>query len=489
MNPLADYNFNMVGIVMAFNQATFSPVGPSSTQSPKVYSYSTPDSVNDVVGTAYFFKKRFQLKEDDIVMASTSGGQLIFVVTSDTSTVVQGAQLGPLGVRPTKIITVNQESDFPAPVAGVITLAGFTQYIISDDVTTANRFVMNEGTKISGNGAFASDFTYTGTGDMFTGTAVAFEFDDLSVKAPNANQIINVTGSLLNTVLMNKCRFTDTPKLGTFNSVAPVCSFCSFLRFDDGFTFLGGPFFGFVFLNVLTIDQDAGAIHYDLGSAIFLNLEFKSAEMDGIGTCISSSVGGANFPAGLEATVLTSTFGISGGMTPLSGFTNGFQANQWIFANNSPLALVDDSKFSGDLFLLTANTLTVVTQGVFVETGTPGAGSWDSDIGNKFTLNAAGYLTYVGIRTIDVEVIATASIEKVGGGSDELEGRIAKNWTAGSSGESKSQSPTENSAPASITMTAGIQLATGDTIRIIYANNDSTADIIVNVQKIDVTGR
>jgi len=281
----------------------------------------------------------------------------------------------------------------------------------------------------------------------------------------------------------------DCQKLGTFNGVAPVLHQSTFFNYTDGFSFSGGPVVGFSLVNAFFQDASASAIALDLDNAIFLDFEVLNIIFTGTGTCINSSIGGANFILGIEAEIANNTFGLVGTMTPISGLTNGFQTNQWRFTNNSPVTQTEDTRSVADQYLLTTNTVTIGTIGQFEEIGTPGAGAWASDISDRFTAGADGTLTYTGDRNVDVEIIATAGIEKSGGGTDQLEGRIAINWVSPSGGLSKSMALTENSTPTSITMVANVVLSPNDNIRLIFTNNNSTSDVVVQHAKIDIVGK
>lgn len=384
------------------------------------------------------------------------------------------------------VVHVNSESDLPNVVAQVSTLAGNTKYIFNE-FSTAIRLICDEGTTLEGAGVFGGSLTYTGTLDFLTSVNVAYVLQDISISAPNANQVFNATGTSTNAVFIRSTRLTNVTKLGTFNGVAPIFNNLTVPSFTDGFSFTGGPIVGFSVVNAFFQDTDGAAVHFDLDDANFLDFEILNVIMLGTGTCISSSVGGANFVGGLEAEVQNTTFGL-GAMTPLSGLTNGFQTNQWNFQTNSPTTQVDRTRHVVDYFLLDTNTVTVLVAGDFYEIGTPSVGAWASDLSDRFSVGTDGVITYTGDKTIDIEILATAALEKAGGGSDEIEGRVAINWTAGQAGEAKSRAITQNATPTSITIFANITVAPSDTIRLIFANNDGTSNVIVHSCKIDVVG-
>lgn len=115
-----------------------------------------------------------------------------------------------------------------------------------------------------------------------------------------------------------------------------------------------------------------------------------------------------------------------------------------------------------------------------------GAGTWmHSDLAKHYTPNADGSVTYTGAKPIDTEIFYTESLEKQGGGSAELEVRLAINWTAGDSGLAKSRTVTRNNEVATVSGSSEVTLQPNDNIRLIRANNGTTADIDVHNSKMD----
>lgn len=390
-------------------------------------------------------------------------------------------------------VIVNGDSDLPPVVDGFSTLAADTEYFFQNNVTFSKNLRSNQtGVSLLGTGPFNSTCTFTGTGDILTIDDVSVSADKWNVNIGTGTQFVNGTGTTNSTLFMDSCSFNGAGKLGTLNGLTIVLNNFVGLLNSDGWTFTGGPFRGVTLVNCFMVDdfQPAStAVHFRLQNATFLDFEIQNIVLDGTGTCFSSSVGGtANMSGDVEADVIGATLG-QGFMTFFSGFGNDFQTNKWKFRDNSPITLVEDSKYEVDHFLTTANTVGVSVQGTFYEISTPGSGAWGSDIAKHFTTSADGFITYTGDRPIDVEVIGTTTVEKVGGGSDELEVRIAVNWTAGDTGLLKSKAITRNTNPTAVTTTAQTTIQPNDTIRLIYANNGGTSDITVSVAKLDIIGR
>ena len=68
---------------MSFTQETFATIGSQSSDSPKVYSYSSSDVLAVVMGAGYFTAKRFQLSEGDWIMAVLGDGNALLKVNAD----------------------------------------------------------------------------------------------------------------------------------------------------------------------------------------------------------------------------------------------------------------------------------------------------------------------------------------------------------------------------------------------------------------------
>ena len=76
------------------------------------------------------------------------------------------------------------------------------------------------------------------------------------------------------------------------------------------------------------------------------------------------------------------------------------------------------------------------------------------------------------------------TIEKVGGGSDQLESRIAINGVT----QAKTAVFTENNNPTSLTIKGLFCLDPNDTVELQVANNTGTSNIIVNVANLSLSG-
>ena len=141
-----------------------------------------------------------------------------------------------------------------------------------------------------------------------------------------------------------------------------------------------------------------------------------------------------------------------------------------------------NSRYAADGYITIAETVTINTISVFEEI----AGvNWVNTTQDRFTTSTSGVITYNGQETIEVKISGIATVEKVGGGADEIAVRAAVNWVSGG-GLVQSGAITTNNSPTSVPINALAELSTGDNIRLIVANNDSTSNVVANVASLSV---
>lgn len=395
-------------------------------------------------------------------------------------------QVGNLGAN--NVVVVNSESDFPEPVAGVITLEDNKVYHIGGDpIVTSNRFVCGQNNLITSGNPFAVSLVYTGSGTMFTGTDVYFALDRIVVDCANA-QAFDFKGSGngetfgLNLAVVSRCQ-----KVGVFDDLRAInITNSSCFNATDGISVTGVTHWDTLTVSRFRIVTSSGSCTgIDLTTSLHKTFEISDFVLEGVlgSVGISGLTNSGNITTGFVGNFTSCEF--PSPITPLSGILP--SDVRYNFVGNSN---VSDSQNAGDLFLENGSeTITVSSTGTFYEIGTPtGGANWNADITDRFVFNSAGYLTYIGEREIDAEIIATATVEKAGGGSDIIEMRIGTNWTPGNSGLAKSKSQTQNGQPTSITSIALTKLNNGDTIRPIFTNNGSTSNIIVEVTSMVVKG-
>lgn len=372
-------------------------------------------------------------------------------------------------------VTINQLSDFPAAVAGVITLEDGKHYHLGADVTSTSRFVLGKNNRFSWSES-GPLLTYSGTGVMFTGTDVEFsDFFSCRMTCPTASKIWDVTDTVANTSIfaVNKVSVIAAGAVGTFTELASVL-FNSSAVFSctNGITLVGGtgtPITVFSIDKLALASTSATFKGVDFGNKQYSVIEindFLVANTTAGAFAISGLVSSGNVPAGSMAQVNGCEF--INMATPLENIT--VSDLQWEFQNNSGL---DNSSKAVDTFLTSAETVTISVAGTFVAiNGT----NWSSDVSERYTTTTAGLVTYDSPVDSKSLVISTVTVEKVGGGADEIEVKIALNGTV----VDKTVSSTQNANPTSVTSQGIFTLTATDTIQLFVANIDSTANIEVH---------
>lgn len=369
----------------------------------------------------------------------------------------------------TKTIVISQLSDFPAPIAGVITLEPLTKYQIVNDVTTSNRFVLQDRTVLSGDSPSLSKLAYTGTGAMFTWVNSTVDFESLRCDAPLGSYFSGNSASNLSAAfIIRQCSFDNCVSIGTVGDTFAV-------RWTDaGFANVttGGLLFtgsqGFVLLEASFINQISGIL-LDLGTATF----------DGF-TLIDSVVittGTATMLNGLPDSGNINTDGI-GTIVNNRGkgnldITNINPDNAlWQFAlnDNSP-----DTRPDTLLSMQSNATNTVISSaGVAVLV----AGTWIVEETSQMTGDVNGRATYNAGKGAKLPLTASVTIEPVSGGSQDMGIFIAINGVPVAN--SKRVTATSSGSPATLDAHWQDILELGDFVEVFVSNESGTTDVLVS---------
>ncbi len=375
------------------------------------------------------------------------------------------------------VVVVNSEADFPTPSGGVITTADETGYFMGAAVTTANRFVMGDNSIIFSWNFLSAPLTYTGSGNMFTGTDVSFRLKELQTSCPNGT-VFNVVHSTPGVHQLNLDDFQvlDCTSWGTVgNCLAIVFGGVASFESTDGITFSGTN--TLVDINQMAQQTTGGAsfIGIDLGTSVNTILAITRHQV--ISTVagafgISGLAAGGNIAAGQVARVTSSAY--IGAVTALQTITT--DDVQWKFSDNDG---IDDSDPDALLAFRANATATVISA-----TSTDGsnavlvAGTWVEERASQFTTTAAGRATYNGIPDTIIPITVTASFEPVSGVNKDLAMYIAINGTAVS--ETGMVRRTDSGNPGAVTAIWQIDASTTDFIEVFVENQTDTINILVN---------
>jgi hypothetical protein len=369
----------------------------------------------------------------------------------------------------TKTVVVSEESDFPTPAAGVITLEPDTDYLLANDISTANRFVVSRPNTIRASSSQMVSLTYTGSGDMFTGANPSFKIVNITVDAPNGNIFNTTAPSLPGIVQMVESNVKSCQTLGAIDG--NFITRFSNVAFENivagGLTFAGTN-------NILVVD--VGVAFLGGGSLIDLGTStFESISIDG--GVIASSAPGTFFLSGLTNSGNIVPGGL-GSVINNKGFGSGSSLNgittddaRWNFLANNVIA---DTRPDALLYLSAPATTTITTSGVPVLVN----GAWTEQRTSQMSSTAAGRVTYDGEKPSTLPITAKVSAEPVSGSNVTIGIYLVKNGVVVSASEAYGTA--DSGRPTSITAIWQDSWNNGDYYEIYIENDTNTTNLIVS---------
>lgn len=311
-----------------------------------------------------------------------------------------------LSSQANNVVVVNQESDFPTQDASTITLEANKSYFIGAVITTSKRFIVEEGASIRSINRFSIVLIYTGTGIMFTSVNVNWSISNIAFSC-SSGTIFAVSGSG-NAFAMTDAVCFGADNIGSFTDITAAFSVSAIVSISgQGFS-LAGTISNFTITNFVQIASSATHIGVNFGTAVITNIDISGYEASGpLGsTAISGAASSANVASSRIATVSNSTLDGSA-MVPLSVISR--KDIRWRFEGNSG---VPDTKEAALINFKANATATVISS-----TSTDGsnavlvAGAWIEQDVSHFTSTAAGRMTYIGEKNIEIpiDVLATAN--------------------------------------------------------------------------------
>ena len=370
---------------------------------------------------------------------------------------------------PTKQVVINQFSDFPTPIAGVISLEPFTKYLIGADIDIGvNTLALQDGTAVAGIESIVVALTYTGTGDMFTG-------DDASIKINNL-RVICASGRFISwdDTLGKVLRLTDLGiTCDRFALFAGLASSIRLTNVSPTTISTNGMLFTGTFLVVQyqssLANVSAGTL-IDLGSATFTAVTISNV--------ISTIPAGATFLSGLANSGNIVALGggsvVSTSITGVGARLNNISVDDalWQFFLNDDIA---DTRPDGLLAMQGNATATVIAaSGTYVLI----AGTWTIERTSQFTGTVAGRLTYNGGKDATVPITISVSVEPVSGASKDISIQYAKNGVLVA--DSQRTSRTSSGSPTSITTPWQDVLSSSDFVEFFVTNDTDTVDVLVS---------
>jgi hypothetical protein len=359
------------------------------------------------------------------------------------------------------------------------------RFFIGSAFSTAKTFTVLAGVDIASIGPFSVAITYTGTGVMFNSSGVSWSMTNLGYSCTNGT-IFGCSGASSILTVFN-CLSTACVNVGSFASMSSGFTNSGYFGITGQGLTLSGAINSLSIIRLLQVSTNAAHVAVNLGTATIDNLEINNFEPEGpLGSvAISGLANSGNINSGRVASVTDSTLN-GDAMVATSGVLK--NDIRWDFEGNSGIG---NSQDAGDLYLSGGSeTITVANPGEWYEIGTPSVATWLGDIADRFEINSAGYLVYIGEGEVDLRVAGRVTLEKVGGGSNVLECRIAKNWTGliTDSGMEKSRSQTQSADPTTLPIGALVSAVNGDNFRVIFSNITGSSNITATVTSLETTG-
>ena len=392
------------------------------------------------------------------VTASADGKQVVFSVSPSTVT--------------NKTVVVAQESDFPAEVGGIITLADETDYLLVNDITTASRFVLGNSCIVRASGAGIIRLTYIGTDAMFSGIDKSFSVEKISIACPDGDLFdVSSTGPGAVAQLL-ETQVVECETLGNIDG--------QFITRIDGVSFLNIKTNGFTFTGTnqtFITDQVViflfGGSLFDFGTSTFVNILISNQVVEasaGGTTFITGAASSANLlPGGLASVTNTR---ISGSATALSGVTP--TDVLWEFNSNDD---IPDTKEDA-LISVTGNAL----ETAIASTSSDGSNAvkmnavWTIGPESHFEADTTGRIVYTGIKTTPEPIDFSVTLAMASGGDQQVSAYIALNGTPITS--TGMQTTASSTKVGAATIIWQHNFVTGDYVEVFLEGVTSTINIV-----------
>lgn len=327
-------------------------------------------------------------------------------------------------VLPTREVVINELSDWPAAVGGVITLDSNTQYLIGTNLpSSSNRFVMGSFTVIKGIDTDNANIDYTGTGAMFTSVDKTWLIEDITLDCPNG-KVFDHTDSVGRFVRTRNVCVADSDTLGDFNSTANgVWFFTNFIatNMSGGFTFTGN--WNIMQFEISSDVQITGTF-IDLGTTTFNSIGINGASVflvTGASTFIKGAANSANINSGGLARVTNCVVANIGGGTILDGIT--VDDVRWRFLNNQDIR---DSRPDALIYAQNNIAETVIAA---VDTPVKVNSTFTEDHTSQFTSDASGRMTFIGEIEQRLPIDFVLDVQMASGGAKDVKAYVAINGT------------------------------------------------------------
>ena len=370
----------------------------------------------------------------------------------------------------TKVVSVNEIGDFPTAVAGVITLEEDTVYVISNDVSTSDRFQMAQGVTMTGWSTAGPELEYTGTGSMFTALNVSCSFINLNIKCTLGKAFDWTKTAGFSAIVIKNVSLSACVTVGTFNAVVSSINVLRVIAATNGISF-SNALVNVTIVDYSSLSTSATFIALDFGTSTADNISIDRLALNGVAGSIGikGASGDANLTATGFATVANSRF--RGTVIPLSGIVVADDV-QWDFQGNQDI----ENTMVDTLLSMQGNAVATVigTQSV----GVLVAGTWVVEQVSQMTGTTAGRAIYNPDRDVRAPITASVTIEPVSGGAQTMGLSIAINGTMVAN--SLRVSDTSSGTPITISCPWQETLTENDFVEIYVTNESGTTNVLVS---------
>jgi len=366
-------------------------------------------------------------------------------------------------------VRVRSAADFPAPVAGVITLVAGVEYEINGTITLTNSINLN-GCSIKGEDSANDKLVYTGGGSMFTGNKTG-NLRFLTLTAASGS-IFNIDAlATAQNMIVQNCFFLGCNSIGTIAGVGGTVFFATVAYFvnTNGITFQNDN--NVVMNNTLWDNSNSNIYERFVGT-------FNVIQLLG-GDRLTLS---ANSAKALDISGITSINAGSAKVIMFVGtgtYVVGTFTNAWE-VEASGISTQKDDVAGGNMYISTpvATTFAAINTPVKVLGTTTSAGLF------RMTSPANNRISYGGSKTRSFYVSGAMSISQPNS-NRFFSFYIAKNGVI--IPESRQDIKVVNSTDqVSLPISCRVSLAPGDYIEVWVANQTATTDVTVQTLNLSI---
>lgn len=375
-----------------------------------------------------------------------------------TSNGLGSGSWGPVpGTLPDNTIVIEELSQFPTPVAGVITLASDTLYLIGAEIDlVANRLVLGDTTVIRGTNRTLSFLKSNTTAPFLTATGVDCRIEEITLDAPLCSKLVDFDGSSTQTLRLTDVQSTTHTNVAVecSNAAACILEFCFFSGGTDVLD-LQGTGNTNLLLDVNGFFNFSGK-GIDFGTSTWDDSIIDSTTFSGLSGSfsISGQTGSTNINTGHRCTTRNSTFNGLG--TALQGIL----VSDILFDFNDNVNL-EDSRNVAHTTLEGNGLTTSYSAGVSTKIN---ATTWAESRAKRFSTTTDGRVTYIGQEPLtDISVLGGVTGSGASG-SVEFDLHIAKNGTIVA--ETKARNTFPSTAETSVSMGGLVDVVNGDFLEI-----------------------